>query len=99
VALRFLEGYLRLVYGRGSASSVAGATPGLRRRLARATALVTPAERRRHPQVVALEAFGRAPGVVVASALVADGGVTTYAVRITLRESRSGWLVTGVDGG
>jgi hypothetical protein len=98
-AVRFLEGYLRLVYGRGSAGSVAGATPALRRRLARETALVTPVERRRHPRVVAFEAVGRAPGVVVASALVADGGVTTYAVRITLRESRSGWLVTGVDGG
>jgi hypothetical protein len=98
-AVRFLEGYLRLVYGRGSASSVAGATPGLRRRLVRETALVTPVERRRHPRVVALEPFGRTPWGVVASALVADGGVTTYAVRITLRESRSGWLVTGVDGG
>jgi hypothetical protein len=99
VALRFLEGYLRLIYGRGSASSIAGATPALRRRLARETAMVTPVERRRHPRVVALEAFGRAPRVVLASALVADGGVTTYALRITLRASRSGWLVTGVDGG
>jgi hypothetical protein len=61
--------------------------------------LVTPAERGRHPRVVSLAAVARSPGVVLATALVADGGVTTYPLRITLEGGRDGWLVSGVDGG
>jgi hypothetical protein len=34
-----------------------------------------------------------------ATAFVADGGVTTYAVRITLRSGRDGWRVSSVAGG
>jgi hypothetical protein len=96
---RFLSGYLRFLYGRGSARSVAGATATLRWRLSRPRALVTPAERRRHPHVVSLTADGQASGVVLATALVADGGVTTYPLRMTLQRGQNGWLVSGVDGG
>jgi hypothetical protein len=98
-AARFLAGYVPFIYGRGSARSVDAIAPALRLQLMRARAQVTPVERRRRPRVVALTAVGRAPGVVLATALVADGGVTTYALRITLREDRSGWLASAVDGG
>lgn len=99
VARTFLTGYLPLAYGRASASSVRGVTPALRRQLTRERAQVTPVERRRRPRVVSLTALGRASRVVVVTALVNDGGITTYAVRLTLQQQRSGWLVTGVDEG
>jgi hypothetical protein len=98
-AARFLAGYLRFVYGRGSARSVGPATPGLQLQLTRTRAPVTPVERRRHPHVVSLAAVGQAPRVVLATALVEDGGVAFYALRITVREGPAGWLVSGVDGG
>ena len=99
VAGRFLAGYLPFLYGRGSARSIDGVTPDLRRQLIRAPGLVTPVERHRQPRVISLTAIGQAPTAVLATALVADGGVTAYALRITLRSSRSGWLVGSVDGG
>jgi hypothetical protein len=76
-----------------------GVTPDLRRQLIRVRGLVTPVERHRDPSVVSLTAVGQAPAAVLASALVADGGVTAYSVRMTLRADRDGWLVSGVDGG
>ena len=69
----------------------------MRLELSHARGLVTPAERGRHPRVVSLTAVEQAPGVVLATALVADGGVSAYALRIMLSASRNGWLVTGVD--
>jgi hypothetical protein len=98
-ATRFLAGYLPFLYGRGSAREVDPATPGLRLQLTRTRAQVTPVERRRRPRVVSLTAVGQAPGLVLATALVKDGGVTSYALRITVREGPAGWLVSGVDGG
>ena len=99
VATRFLEGYLPFVYGRGSAKSVTAVTPLVHRQLTRAAVEVTPVERRRHPRVISLAAVGQAPGVVLATALVEDGGIASYALRITLREGPAGWLVSGVEGG
>jgi hypothetical protein len=89
VARRFLVGYLPLLYGRGSARSVDAATHGFRLRVARLRAAVTPAERRRHPRVISLSAVGRAPAIVTATALVSDGGVTTYALQITVHRGAS----------
>lgn len=99
VAGRFLESYLPFVYGRASAVSVSELTPALRRQLLPKRAWPTPVERRRHPRVVSLEVAGKAPGVVVATALVEDGGITIYPLRITLRRGRAGWLVSSVDEG
>jgi hypothetical protein len=61
--------------------------------------LVTPAESERHPRLVSLTAVARSPTAILATALVADGGVTTYALRIMLSAERDGWLVSGVAGG
>jgi hypothetical protein len=99
VAARFLASYLPFLYRRGSARSIDGVTPGLRRRLIGVRGLVTPVERHRRPRVVSLIAVGQTPAAAVATGLIADGGVTTYAVRIMLRLARDGWLVSGVDGG
>jgi hypothetical protein len=99
VAARFLADYLPFLYGRGSARSIDGVTPDLRRQLIRVRGLVTPVERQRHPRVVSLTAVEQAPAAVLATALVADGGVTAYALRVVLRSRRDGWLVSSVDGG
>ena len=98
-AKRFLAGYLRFAYGEAPASSVRAAAPALHRRLRGHRVLVAPVERRRHPRVVSLMDTGQAPGVVLATALVDDGGIANYAIRITLRDTRSGWLVSALDGG
>jgi hypothetical protein len=71
----------------------------MRLELRRMRAVVTPVERQRHPRVVSLSAVGQSLAVVLATALVADGGVTTYALRVMLVVNRRGWLVSGVDGG
>ena len=73
--------------------------PALRRQLTRARAQVTPVEQSRRPRVVSLTALGQGSGVVVATALIADGGITTYALRLTLQEQRPRWLVSRVDEG
>jgi multisubunit Na+/H+ antiporter MnhB subunit len=98
VARRFFAGYLPFLYGRRSAQPIHGMTRALRAQPTR-TLLVTPVERRRHPRLVSLTGVGRAVRVVLATALVADGGITTYALRITVREGRTGWLVSSVDRG
>lgn len=95
----FLQGYLRLAYGWASGASVPAAAPALRRQLSHDHVLVTPVQRRRRPRVVSLTATGAATGVVFATALINDGGIANYAVRLTLRRTSRGWLVSGVDGG
>jgi hypothetical protein len=98
-ATRFLDGYLPFAYGREAARSVGAVTPVLRRQLVLERAHVAPVERRRHPRVVSIETAGQGPGRVLATALIEDGGITTYALRITLRQGPAGWLVSAVDGG
>ena len=94
-----MSGYLRFAYGKAPASSVRAVAPALRRQLRGQRALVAPVQRLRHPRVVSLMATGQERGVVLATALVDDGGIANYAVRVTLRDTRSGWLVSAVDGG
>jgi hypothetical protein len=36
---------------------------------------------------------------VLATALVEDGGITTYPLRLTVQRVAGAWLVSGVDGG
>jgi hypothetical protein len=98
-ARSFADSFLAVVDGRAPASSVTGATPALRQELARAGAWVTPAERERHPRVVSVEAFGEAPGFVLATAWVSDGGIATYPLRLVVQQERRGWLVNDVVGG
>jgi hypothetical protein len=98
-AISFADGFLAVVDGRAPASSVTGATPALRQELARAGAWVTPAERERHPRVVSVRAFGEAPGFVLATAWVSDGGIATYALRLVVQQGPRGWLVSDVIGG
>jgi hypothetical protein len=99
LARRFLVSYLRFAYGRGSAWSVKGVTPGLRSQLITERAQATPAERTRHPRVVSLATVGTTPGFVVATATIEDGGIAAYRLRFALREAGGRWLVSDVQEG
>jgi hypothetical protein len=99
-AERFLSDYLPLAYGRGTAREASAVRAALGRRLARARALITPVERRRHPRVVSLRVVGMTPGFVVATAMVDDGGLSVYPLRFTLREAVGRrWVLSSVQEG
>jgi hypothetical protein len=85
---QFLAGYAPFLQSRGPTR----ATRALRLHPSGSQALVTPVERGRQPRVVSLAAVGQAPGVVLATVPVADGVVTSYGPRITLRHGRNGSL-------
>jgi hypothetical protein len=99
VARSFLDSYLPVAYGRAPASSVIGATSALRAQLSRSRARVTPAERDRHPTVLSVKSAAQAPGLVLVTAVVSDGGVTTYPLRMVVQEEARGWVVTDLVGG
>jgi hypothetical protein len=99
VGERFLAGYLRFAYGRGSALAVSGVTPALRRELMRQRAQLTPVERRRRPRVVSLQTIGTTPTFVVARAVIDDGGVGAYPLRFTLEHGGGRWAVSSVEAG
>jgi len=96
LAERFLAGYVQFVYGRGSAPAVQGVTPSLRRQLLRGWAQLTPAERQLRPHFVSLQMVGTMPALVVATAVIADGGVATYRLRFTLQRAAGRWAVSGI---
>ena len=98
-ASRFLAAYLAVVYGRAHATRVAVIAPGLRTRLARERVLITPAARHRRPSVVSLQVATTTPGFAVATAVVDDGGLAPYVVRVALEHRRGVWLASDVVGG
>jgi hypothetical protein len=83
-----VRSYLPVAYGRTPAKSIEAATPALLARLTRGSARVTPVERERRPRLVSLTAMAQGPEVVLVTALVNDGGITTYALRISVRTGR-----------
>lgn len=99
VVRRFLAGYLRFVYGRAGWASVPAVAAALRRQLMRTRVLGTPVERRRHPRTVSLTVAAVAPGSVLATALIDDGGIANYSLRLTVKRTSQGWLVSRVDEG
>ena len=99
VARAFAEGYLSVAYGQAPENPLTGATAALRAQLARSRVSVTPAERERHPRVVSMRAVGQEPGFALVTAWVSDGGISTYALRITVQEGPSGWFVSDVVDG
>jgi hypothetical protein len=99
MAERFLAGYLPFAYGRRDASAISGITPALRQQLLETRAELTPVEPRRRPRVVSLQTTATTPTFVVATAVIDDGGVTTYRLRFTLEGGTGRWLVSGVQEG
>jgi hypothetical protein len=98
-AKRFLAGYLRFVYRQAAASSIQATAPPLRHQLNRGQVVAVPAARRRHPRLISLTAAGRQGDVVRATALVDDGGIANYGLRLNIRRTSRGWLVSSVGEG
>jgi hypothetical protein len=96
VAKRFLVGYLPFAYGRSSAATIAGVTSALSRQLLQEHVAVPPAERGRQPRVASLQTVGTTPWFVMATAVVNDGGLTTYQLRFTVQRSSGRWAVSSV---
>lgn len=99
VAERFLSGYLPFAYGRGGALAISDITSALRQQLLHKWSQLTPVERRRRPRVVSLQTTATTPTFLVATAVIDDGGVTTYRLHFTLDGAAGRWLVSGVQEG
>ncbi|MEV4419374.1 hypothetical protein AB0L40_05275 [Patulibacter sp. NPDC049589] len=95
VVREFLGGYLAALYGHGTAGRIHHATAGLRKRLARRPFRVSPATRRRHPMIqrLTITPVGRGSRWR-AVATVADGGVATYPIGLTLTRTTRGVAVS-----
>src|SRR5437764_8845850 len=96
---RFLASYLPFAYGQGSALEIRGIPPALRHQLLGQRAQLTPAERRRRPRVMSLQTIGTTPAFVVATAMIDDGGVSTYRLRFTLQPEADRWAVSSAEDG
>ena len=92
-ARRFLAGYLPYAYGRRAAGRIAHASPQLRRRLASERPRVPPAERRRRPRLLLLQADSVGRSRAGMRAQVADGA-RRYTVPLELERTAAGWVVT-----
>ena len=92
-ARAFVESYVAFSYGRARLGAIRSADPALLRTFAGQRARVPPAQRKRHPRVVALQVRGFSPGVARATAVVADGEVR-YPLVFFLDRRPGGWLVT-----
>jgi hypothetical protein len=97
VAERFLDAYLRFAYGRGEAPAGSSLTAAMRHELPRARAGITPVTRRRRPRVLSLQMAAMTPGFALATAVVKDGGLAAYPLRVALEEHAGRWLVSGVE--
>jgi hypothetical protein len=82
VARRFLAGYLRYAYGRGSAREIEGASDELRARLAAERPRVPAAQRRRRARILLLQSEG-----TTVTALVSDGA-RRYTIPLELAGGR-----------
>ena len=46
-----------------------------------------------------MQTGGQEPGFVLATAVVGDGGVTSYSLWMVVQDERRGWVVTELVGG
>jgi hypothetical protein len=94
----FLAGYLAFLYGHAPASAVSGATQALLRSLRARPLIVSPGVRARRPRVLSLSAISAPVGLVGVSALLNDGELANYRVRLILTRARGRLLVAAVEG-
>ena len=95
----FLAGYLDYLYGHAPASGIKGATPALLRSLRAQPPRVSPGMRARWPRVVALHSTSGPAGLLGVSAVVNDGSLVDYSIRLRLAPQDGRVLVIGLEGG
>ena len=96
MAREFLGGYLAYLYGRGRAARVPHVSATVRGGLARTRARETPAQRPRRPRTLELKLVVQRDGALIATALVADGGVAPHPLTFTLAHRGERWLVNSL---
>ena len=92
-ARAFVDSYVAFSYGRARLGAIRSADAALVRTFAGQRARVSPAQRKRHPRVLALRVAAFSPGVARATAVVADGELR-YPLVYFLDRRPGGWLVT-----
>lgn len=97
-ARRFLDGYLAFAYGRGPARAVKYTTGSLAAALRKRAGTVPPALHALHPRVLALRASDASGRAILVTALVTDGEVVAYPLRVMLVLRGGRYLVTGLRG-
>jgi hypothetical protein len=95
-ARRFLHGYLAFAYGHGPANAVRETTRSLTATLTKRARPVPPALRALQPRVLALRANHASQGAVVVTALVKDGEVVEYPLKVVLVLHGGSYLVAGL---
>lgn len=95
-ARRFLNGYLGYLYGHTRARAVPDASHRLRATLAHDPVRITPAQRTRHPRLLALNVEPRAAGLALGTATIGDGAGVPYPVHLVLADTAGRWLVERV---
>jgi hypothetical protein len=96
----FLARYLAYLYGRAPAGAVSHATAGLLGSLRAHPPRVSPAMRGRVAQVLGLRSTPASPpGLIGVRAVINDGGLVDYPIRLLLLEDHGGrLLVSGLEG-
>jgi hypothetical protein len=94
VGVRFLRGYVALLYGRANAEELERLSADLRRSLRRSRVRVPPARARRTPRIVRVDAVLQAPAAVQVTATIDDGDLTPYPVTAFVEFRDGRWLVT-----
>jgi hypothetical protein len=93
-ARQFLHGYLAYIYGRARAGEVRGATPPFTHALLTFPRRVPPTMRMRRPRIVALHLTG----TLGVTAIINDGGLIDYPVKLQLAYRGRRLLVSGLAG-
>jgi hypothetical protein len=93
-AREFLRGYLAYIYGRARAGEVRGATPAFTHALLTSPRRVPPTMRMRRPRIVALHLAG----TLGVTAIINDGGLIDYPVKLQLAYRGRRLLVSGLAG-
>lgn len=93
----FLTGYLAYIYGHTTASHAKDTTTRLGRALQAHPPVVSPAMRARHPRVVSLDATPTASGALKVTALVNDGELIDYPIRLLLTPHDGRPLVSALE--
>ena len=99
VGRAFLAGYLSYAYGHDRARQIVDASRALIASLAASQPRTSPVIARRRPEVIGLGASPAPGGTFVVSAVVNDGALIDYGLRLMVQSRRGRLLVTGVGQG
>ncbi len=94
----FLSGYLGYLYGHTPASRIKGATAGLLHSLEDHPPRVPPGAQARGTRLLSLHSAPAPPGLAGVSAVINDGGLVDYPIRLLLARRGGRLLVTELGG-